>query len=142
MGLAAAVLAVSGDASALASHKAPPLVLPSYQLPRSADVVRAAYQFAADHPEVLRYVPCYCGCDTAGHTSNEDCFVKSRAKNGDVTAWQSHGMVCAMCLAIGDEARQMYEAGASVEAIRAHIEQKYGNITGFRTPTPEPPAGR
>jgi hypothetical protein len=42
------------------------------------DKVIEAYQFAVEHPEVLNYMPCYCGCnEEAGHKSNEDCFVKS-----------------------------------------------------------------
>lgn len=39
------------------------------------DSVKEAYRFAVDHPEVLDYMPCYCGCDEDGHTSNTDCFV-------------------------------------------------------------------
>ncbi len=35
-----------------------------------------AYQFAVEHPEVLDYIPCYCGCyEEAGHESNKNCFV-------------------------------------------------------------------
>jgi hypothetical protein len=35
-----------------------------------------AYQFAVEHPEVLDYMPCYCGCfEEDGHTSNTHCFV-------------------------------------------------------------------
>src|SRR5262249_55794704 len=30
---------------------------------RPPDVVRAAYLFAAEHPEITGYVPCYCGCE-------------------------------------------------------------------------------
>ncbi|MBP1931692.1 hypothetical protein J2Z37_001693 [Ammoniphilus resinae] len=38
--------------------------------------VLEAYQFAVDHPEVLDYMPCYCGCyESDGHTSNTHCFV-------------------------------------------------------------------
>jgi hypothetical protein len=37
-----------------------------------------AYQFALDHPEVLDFMPCYCGCyEDAGHVSNIHCFVRS-----------------------------------------------------------------
>ncbi len=36
-----------------------------------------AYQFAVAHPDVLDYVPCYCGCyEEAGHESNTNCFVE------------------------------------------------------------------
>ncbi|AGX03192.1 hypothetical protein B14911_14987 [Bacillus sp. NRRL B-14911] len=37
-----------------------------------------AYQFAVEHPEVLNYMPCYCGCyEEDGHESNTNCFVDS-----------------------------------------------------------------
>jgi hypothetical protein len=117
----------------------PPLNLPPYQLPRPHEVVRATYAFAAEHPEVLLYLPCFCGCESLGHTSNSSCFVKTRAANGDVTAWDDHGIVCPMCLAVGEEAMRQHAAGKTVEEIRAAVEAKYGNITGTRTPTPAPP---
>jgi len=44
--------------------------------------VRAMYAFAARHPEVLQYAPCYCGCERAGHNSVRDCFIKGRDANG------------------------------------------------------------
>src|SRR2546426_5196341 len=59
---------------------------------RPIEVVRAVYQFAAEHPEVVSYVPCYCGCERAGHRGSEDCFVASRGANGDVESWEPHGM--------------------------------------------------
>ena len=58
-----------------------------------ADLMRQAYVFAARNPDVLDYVPCYCGCgQTDGHQGNTDCFVESRAPNGAVTEWDVHGM--------------------------------------------------
>jgi uncharacterized protein with PCYCGC motif len=59
---------------------------------RPPDVVRAAYTFAAEHPEILGYVPCYCGCERSGHRGNDDCFVTARNDKGDVTEWEPHGM--------------------------------------------------
>src|SRR5262249_55631617 len=50
---------------------------------RPPDVVRADYLFAAEHPEILGYMPCYCGCERSGHRGNDDCFVAARASNGD-----------------------------------------------------------
>lgn len=41
-----------------------------------------AYQFAVEHPEVLNYMPCYCGCyEEDGHTSNTNCFVDHVKEN-------------------------------------------------------------
>ena len=46
------------------------------------EIVRAVYVFAAKHPEVLSYVPCFCGCETRGHKHNDDCFVAARDAQG------------------------------------------------------------
>ena len=70
----------------------PPLPFTGYPPARPVEVVSAAYRFAAQHPEVLGYVPCYCGCERSGHRGNDDCFVSSRARNGDVVDWEPHGM--------------------------------------------------
>jgi hypothetical protein len=72
--------------------KTPPLPYDPMPPARPMEVVRAAYKFAAEHPDVLSYVPCYCGCERSGHQGNTDCFVTSRAENGDVIAWEPHGM--------------------------------------------------
>jgi hypothetical protein len=72
--------------------KLPPLPFTGVPPQRPIEVVAAAYTFAAEHPEVLGYIPCYCGCERGGHRGNDDCFVASRAANGDVTAWEPHGM--------------------------------------------------
>jgi hypothetical protein len=70
----------------------PPLPFDPEPPARPMEVVRAAYKFAAEHPEVLSYVPCYCGCEHSGHRGNEDCFVTARDAKGDVTQWEPHGM--------------------------------------------------
>jgi hypothetical protein len=69
----------------------PPLPRADFPLPRSADVVQAVYTFAARHPEVLHYVPCFCGCQRSGHRDNDDCFIKSRDAKGR-PEWDPHGM--------------------------------------------------
>src|SRR5215218_5526512 len=71
----------------------PPLPFDYGPPARPAEVVRAVYQFAAEHPEVLGYVPCYCGCEReGGHRGNDDCFVAERNSKGDVTRWDPHGV--------------------------------------------------
>ena len=56
------------------------------------EIVRSVHLFAADHPEVLNYVPCFCGCQNAGHKHNDDCFVAKRDGAGKVTQWDVHGV--------------------------------------------------
>jgi len=70
---------------------APPLPVMGYAPGRPIDMARSAYDFAAQHPEVLKYVPCYCGCENEGHGDNESCFVKRRDARGNVTEWDMHG---------------------------------------------------
>lgn len=146
------ILAVSAMAQSASSQQsrstAPPqgnlpvLHLPAIDprlLPRPPEVIQAVYRYAAEHPEVLRYMPCFCGCNEMGHRSSEDCFVKSRSKNGTVTEWNEHGIGCAMCIAVAERAKTMCESGASLSDVRADIEKRYGHITGSRTDTALPP---
>jgi hypothetical protein len=69
----------------------PPIPSPGFAAGRPLDQARAVYQFAAEHPEVLKYVPCYCGCESTGHPHNESCFVKRRDAAGNVVEWDTHG---------------------------------------------------
>jgi hypothetical protein len=117
----------------------PPLPFQAYAPPRPMETVRAVYRFAAEHPEVLSYVPCFCGCERGGHKGNDDCFVKSRNAQGDVTEWEPHGLDCAVCLDVANEAMQMTRSGASVRDIRAAIEAKWNRPGSGHTPTPMPP---
>ncbi len=116
----------------------PPLPFQAYAPPRPMETVRAVYQFAAEHPEVLGYVPCFCGCEREGHRGNDDCFVKSRNSSGDVTEWEPHGLDCAVCLDVANEAMQMHRTGASLTSIRAAIEKKWNRPGTGHTPTPMP----
>ncbi len=46
--------------------------------------VQEAYRYAVAHPDVLRYMPCFCGCGAQGHTSNYDCYVRDVRSDGSV----------------------------------------------------------
>lgn len=117
----------------------PPIPFQGYAPPRPHQVVTSAYQFAAEHPEVLSYVPCFCGCERAGHTGNADCFVKARAPNGDVVEWDEHGVECTVCIDVANRSRQMHASGASVHDIRTAIDKEFGPLSSVETPTPHPP---
>jgi hypothetical protein len=70
----------------------PALPVADYPLPRPETTVKAVYEFAARRPDVLHYVPCFCGCEQGGHVGNDDCFVKTRNAAGKPTSWEPHGM--------------------------------------------------
>ena len=116
----------------------PPLPRVSFEPPRSMAVVQQAYEFAARHPEVLQYVPCYCGCERVGHTANHSCYVKSRAADGRVTEWDTHGLGCAVCIDVAVDALTLFKSGARPRAIREAIDKKYGSRYPSSTPTPRP----
>jgi hypothetical protein len=108
---------------------------------RPVELVRATYEFAARHPEVLDYVPCFCGCERGGHKGNHDCFVSGRDASGKVTGWEAHALGCEVCLDVARDAMQMHNGGASVSQIRQAIDAKYSRPGGLSTPTPMPPKG-
>jgi len=118
----------------------PPIPFQGYAPPRPPDVVSAAYVFAAEHPEVLSYVPCFCGCQHSGHKGNHDCFVRSRAANGDVIEWDEHGVECAVCIDVATRSRQLLASGASLPDIRTAIEREFSPNFPSMTPTPKPTA--
>jgi len=129
--------------AALGPHKQanlPPIPFRGYAPPRPPDVVTAAFMFAAEHPEITSYVPCFCGCQQGGHKGNHDCFVRSRAANGDVIEWEEHGVECAVCIDVATRSRQLLASGASVQEIRAAIEREFVPSAQTMTPTPKPPA--
>jgi hypothetical protein len=70
------------------------LPLPQVPFPpaRPQPIVDEVFRFAAEHPEVLSKMPCFCGCENRGHKHNDDCFVAARDKRGRVTAWEPHGI--------------------------------------------------
>lgn len=126
-------------ASKTAQMELPPLPNPGYAPARPLATTQLAYEFAARHPEVIKYVPCYCGCERNGHGSNESCFVKGRDPQGAV-AWDSHGWGCTICIDVAADAARMHASGANAASIRAAVDRKYASQFPSSTPTPKPPA--
>jgi Protein of unknown function with PCYCGC motif len=50
-------------------------ILPA-DIAKAPTEVREAYLFAINNRDTLRYIPCYCGCGSDGHTSNASCYFK------------------------------------------------------------------
>jgi hypothetical protein len=139
---AASAPAAAGRIAPMRAHAGPlpPLPRVGFEPVRPMAVVQQAYEFAARHPEVLQYVPCFCGCERIGHGGNHACFVKSRAADGRVTAWDPHGIGCTVCIDVARDAMMLHNSGAPVAAIREAIDRKYASHFPSSTPTPRPPA--
>lgn len=108
---------------------------------RPVSVMRATYEFSARHPEVMHYVPCFCGCERGGHKDNHDCFVATRDAADKVTAWDTHAIGCEVCVDVAYQAMQMHNSGAPVSAIRDAIDKKWAPHYSGKTPTPLPKRG-
>ena len=60
-----------------------PLAFPAKVAAAPSDL-RELYEFAARRPDVLHYVPCFCGCWRVGHKSSYDCFIDEVRADGTV----------------------------------------------------------
>lgn len=113
----------------------PPLPEVRFASARPAPLTRAAYDFAARHPEVLRQIPCFCGCERNGHGHVADCFVAKRDADGR-PEWNPHGIGCGICIDIVRETSRLHRDGTAVAEIRKAIEAKYRSEYPTSTPTP------
>jgi len=112
--------------------------LPQYVMAASEDV-QMAYQYAMDRPDVMMWMPCYCGCgEHSGHKSAKNCFIKETSTATNVQ-FDEHGANCEMCVGIALDTKRMQEEGRSLSEIRTYIDETYGSI-GPGTDTPLPPA--
>lgn len=87
-------------------------------------VVQQAYQYAAANPEIIKQVPCYCGCDDIGHTSNYSCYVSGVDANGQIT-YDSHALGCSLCVDITQDAMRLSKQGEAPPEIKTYIDQTY-----------------
>lgn len=51
---------------------------------------RETYKLAYAHQDVLKYMPCFCGCGDTGHEHNLHCFIQDVKSNGEVV-WDRMG---------------------------------------------------
>ncbi len=90
-------------------------------------IVRQAYQFAAANPDVMKQIPCYCGCGQMGHTSNYSCYVAEVAADGKIT-YDPHALGCSICVDITQDTIRLLKQGKSVQEIRADVDSTYSRF--------------
>ncbi len=89
--------------------------------------VQQAYQFAVANPEVLKELPCYCGCGPMGHTSNYSCYVMDEAPD-DRIVYDYHATGCSICVDITQDAMRMLDEGKTLPEIREYVDQTYAKF--------------
>ena len=86
--------------------------------------VQTAYRFAAANPDIMKDIPCYCGCGNIGHASNYDCYVSNVDGNGGIT-FDNHALGCSICVDITQDVMRMLRDGKSPQDARTYIDATY-----------------
>ena len=105
-----------------------PLVKMPAEVQSAPVTVQTAYQFAAANPDVMKNIPCYCGCGNIGHTSNYDCYVSDVDTQSNIT-FDNHALGCSICVDITQDVMRMLQEGKSPQEARAYVDStfaKYG----------------
>lgn len=128
-GLAAIILLASSLSACSAAQEnttvnmAPMDKMPA-EVQSAAVTVQQAYQFAVANPDVMKQVPCYCGCGKLGHTSNYSCYVQGVDEQGNVT-FDHHALMCSLCVDITQDTMRLTKQGKSPQEIRAYADATY-----------------
>jgi hypothetical protein len=94
-----------------------------------------AYLYAMQHPMVVQWMPCYCGCGAMGHGNNLDCYFDP-TPDGSIK-FQEHASYCGVCVDITLRTKQLADAGSTLANIRSAIDTEFGGI-GPGTDTARP----
>ena len=92
-------------------------------LPRFVDAAaRPAYEYAVAAPDLLRAVPCYCGCVNLAvpHRDLYDCFVTPDG------FYDSHAAGCGVCQLEALDVQRQAGAGLTLAEIRQQIDTHFG----------------
>ena len=107
------------DPSSMASMEGMPAEVRS-----APTTVQQAYRFALANPDLMKQIPCYCGCGAMGHTSNYSCYVTSVDQNGTIT-YDSHALGCSICVDITQDTMRLLKQGKSAAEIKAYVDSTY-----------------
>lgn len=126
----------SGSSQSL-EEKSKDVTFPTYAQKNSATL--KAYQIAVAEPELLKAIPCYCGCAGVrneqypdGHKNLYNCYLDDEGR------FTSHASYCTICINEALESYEMLKDGKSLREIRESIDSKYFGKYGMPTPTPVP----
>jgi hypothetical protein len=97
-----------------------------------------AYAFAVARPDIVEWMPCYCGCAAMDHRSNLECFLKRREAGAPI-AFEEHASYCDICVKTALMAKQMLAQGATLTQMRTAVDDAFGRSGAPGTPTELPP---
>ena len=86
--------------------------------------VQEAYQFSAANPDIMKDIPCYCGCGNIGHESNYACYVSDVDDQGNLT-FDNHALGCSICVDITQDVMRMLREGKSPQEALAYVDATY-----------------
>src|SRR5512139_3169589 len=86
--------------------------------------VLQAYQFAVEHQDIVKRIPCYCGCGAMGHTSSYSCYISDVSPDLKIT-YDTHALGCSICVDITQDTMRLLKQGKSVSEIKAFVDQTY-----------------
>jgi hypothetical protein len=89
--------------------------------------VQESYQFSAANPEIMKDIPCYCGCGDIGHESNYACYVSSVDDKGSLT-FDNHALGCSICVDITQDVMRMLREGKSPQEARTYVDETYSKF--------------
>ena len=130
--LASACGGRKADAGVHSYHLAPLAEMPP-EVQEAPTTVREAYQFAVYNQDVVKALPCYCGCGAMGHVSNYNCYVQDTGKGAGDVVFDNHALGCSICVDITQDAMRMLDEGKDLDEIFANVEATYSR---FGPPTP------
>jgi len=121
---------LSGCANASQSNAADLDMAPMQDMPaevkQASATVQDAYRFNVANPEIMKQIPCYCGCGEVGHTSNYACYVQDDT-DGKIT-FDGHALGCSICVDITQDTMRMLKEGKSASEIKQIVDDTYSKF--------------
>ncbi|ETT59999.1 hypothetical protein C172_24233 [Paenibacillus sp. FSL H8-457] len=108
------------------------LLHPDTPLPHMSSVKE--YNAAILHAGHLAFMPCFCGCGDAGHSSNLNCYY-AQEEDGRLTP-TTHAKFCQTCLDVTNMYLGGRQQGLSLKEIRQSVDRAYEGIKPTDTPMP------
>jgi hypothetical protein len=93
--VAGAIMAMGQGGSKAPVAKVPGTIAGAGAVPQwlaTADPsIIADYEWAAEHHDELSVMPCYCGCNSVGHTNNAACYFRWD-NSGKILGYDAHAL--------------------------------------------------